>query len=601
MMPRFHAQRRVSRVLNWGITGAITGAFVFMSFQLRAQGALDNSEIARAAIIAECGFNGRTPRGNPFTADGELSAAWEKLDISRFKYTRSFANSSFKNPICEQFLLQMIRKDNNGLAKFKDRCESIRSDVNDVAANEAGANADIGNFSALDSFFDSSSSSVESASSSDPCEDADALGGNRLFACKVLAFREITSSGNAMKTAANQIKRACEKAGVDMRPRMTSDQYLSYANSGIHFMGAYCGGGGGGGVVIVQQQNKWYDTLANTVLGLAKVGLPIWAMHDANRRQQANARLALQYNRQLGFPSAVTAGANTPWNVGCGGGFGGCGYGLGWYGGGGYGYSGHGGGCPVGYCYGNGGIIVGGGYGPGWGGGAGGGVAVPVGPVGPGVVLGGPCGIPPYAAGYLGCGGGAVGGPGMVGAPVIGGTPGFYGPGGAGYPYGIGGVAGMPGPYGTIGGGNGWGGPGLGVWGPGGLYGQTPFYGSGASGFDAQQAALMAQQMQEYAQLIQRQAELAHKAQQQYREDLSALYKVYSKSTQSYLAAQQAQYSLGGLQGGMMGGVGALTGYGSVYGSGYYYGGGGGFYYPPFASGSGGRGLNIGLGINYSR
>ncbi|MEO5668389.1 MAG: hypothetical protein ABIR96_10040, partial [Bdellovibrionota bacterium] len=121
----------------------------------------------------------------------------------------------------------------------------------------------------------------------------------------------------------------------------------------------------------------------------------------------------------------------------------------------------------------------------------------------------------------------------------------------------------------------------MGQWGPGGLYGQTPFLGGGSNGYDAQQATLMAQQMQQYAQTIQRQADLAAKAQSRYKEDLDALSKTYSKSYQSYMAAQTASSGLSGL-----GGIG-----GGMYSGG---GGGGGVYYPPYASG-GGASLNFGL------
>lgn len=559
---------------------------------------LDTNEIERGAIIGECGFKGRLPSGNPFNSDGHLTSTWSNLNIAQYRYSRSFADSNFRNPVCEKFLMMMIRRDHNGLDKFRDRCALRRADILAALENREGQNSDGGNFS-FDgdfSFFDDDSSSDSGDSTA--CDDADALGGHTLFACRVLAFRDIKNSSSANKSAASEIKRECERAGVDMRPRMSAAQYQSYANSGVHYMGAYCGGGGPGGVVVLQQKNSW-------VSDLIKVGLPMMALNSANKRQAANAKLALQYNYDLGFPSAVTAGGNTPWNTG---GAGGGAY----YGGGGYGYSGHGGMCPQGYCHGNGGMVVGGGM--------------------PGMAPGmGQCGMPPYAAWNQGCAGGGgmpgMGIPGMMPGMAGGGAgmmPGPYGtagggngwnnglgrgPGGVGGSmggvpgliHGGGGAGGMPGPYGTAGGGNGWGQPnnGMGQWGPGGLYGQTPFYGGGASPMAAQQAAMMAQQMQDYAKQIQRQAELAQKAESQYMSDLNSLYKVYGKSSQSYMAAQQAQYSLGGLQQSQMGMQG-MTGYQSMY-QGSYMGTGMGTYYPPYASPAPSRGLSVGFGLNYRK
>ncbi len=582
-------------------------------------GSLDDSEVDRAAIIAQCGWTGRLPRGNPFERGGSLSLAWQDsyLDINKFQWSRSFANSDYRNSLCEMFLLQNLRRDNNGLAKFRDRCEAIRETVLEEVAGSGNDSSQVGNFSALDAFFGSSSGG-DGGGGEQSCDDVDVMSGNERFACRVLAVRETVDSPNALKGFAKSILKECEKAGADMRRRMSQSQYNSYASSGVHFMGGQCGGGGGGGVVVIQQQNKWYDTLANTTLGLTKVIAPLWVMNDANKRANQTAQMALSYNKELGFPSGSYSGSGIGGMYGSGGGYG--------YGGGGYGYTGHGGACPYGQCGGNGGIIVGGGggfYGPGMGGGFGG-----------GGVMGGTCGVPPYApwsGQFGGCGGGGMIGGGLgggfgggmgggtggsyaggnpwlnggaagryPGSVYSGGTPGFYGPGGAGGGWGgngLGsGVGGMPGPFGSLNGGNGWGGNGanMGQWGPGGLYGQTPFYGSGAGGYDAQQATLMAQQMQQYAQAIQRQADEAAKAQSRYKADLDALYKTYGKSYQSYMAAQTASSGLSGL--GSIGGMG--MGYGSSgYGAGgSYMGGNTGIYYPPYSSG----GSNLSLGVQYN-
>jgi len=559
-------------------------------------GYLDDGAIDHAAIIGQCGWTGRLPRGNPYDNSGSLSLAWQEgyLDVSVFQWRRSFAGSSFQNSMCEMFLLEQLRKDNNGLAKFRDRCEAIRADLLEELNGDESGSSNVGNFSASQAFFGSSSSSSGGFDSASSCVDADVMSGNERFACRVLALRDIESSPNTLKDYAKKIMADCKKAGADMRRRMSRAEYNSYANSGVSYMGGYCGAPGGG-VVVVQQQNKWYDTLANTALGLTKVIAPLWVMNDANKRANQTAQMALTYNKELGFPSGSYSGTGV-------GGMGGYGYG-----GGGYGYTGHGGACPYGQCGGNGGIIVGGGMGGVIGGGVGG-------------PIGGTCGVPPYAPwaqNYGGCGvggggigggiGGGVGAPGFGGNPWLnggaagrypgsvytGGSPGFYGPGGMGLG-GAGAVGGMPGPFGTLNGGNGWGGAGanMGQWGPGGLYGQTPFYGGAAGGYDAQQATLMAQQMQAYAQSIQRQADLAAKAQSRYKEDLDALYKTYGKSYQSYMAAQTASSGLSGL-----GGMTGMTGMGmGAYGASSYGVGGGGVYYPPYSSG----GSNFSLGLQYN-
>ncbi len=117
-------------------------------------GRLDDSEIDRAAIIGECGWAGRLPRGNPFERGGSLSVAWQEgyLDVSRFQWSRSYASSDYRNALCEMFLLQSLRRDANGLAKFRDRCEAVRSQILDEAEGSESGGQDVGNFSALDAF-----------------------------------------------------------------------------------------------------------------------------------------------------------------------------------------------------------------------------------------------------------------------------------------------------------------------------------------------------------------------------------------------------------------------------------------------------------------
>ncbi len=545
-----------------------------------------DSDIDNAAIIGECGWAGRLPSSAPFENNGDLRGSWSILTLSKYEWRRNYGGKPYVNALCERFLLAQIRKDNNGLSKFKDRCEEIKDDLYDAIGGDDG-NSNVGQFSSAD-FFGSSGGGDDF--SSNHCDDVDSLQMHERFGCRVLQVRDTTGSANALKTFAKQILKECEKAGADMRKRMSYSQYDSYSQGGLHYMGGACGAPGG--PIVIQQQNKWYDTLANTVLGLTKTIGPLWVMNDAHKRQASNARLAIENNTALGFPSAVTAGSQG-WGYGQGGyGYGAGGYGGGYggyYGGGGYGYTGHGGSCGVGYCPGNGGF----GGGP-WG--AGGGYGGGGGRIG---------GNPWMGAGGIGGGRGTAGMPGPYG--TAGGGNGWGGPGGAGGYGGLGsGIGGMPGPYGTAAGGNGWQSPngymgngvgynGLpygnqyGQWGPGGQYGQTPFYGSGASQMSAQQAAMMAQQMQQYAQMVQRQASTAQKAQQRYQQDLSNLNKQYGKSYQSYMAAQMAASGLNGINGGGAGG--------GYYSSGAYQTQGSGYYYPPYSSASGGS--QFSLGINY--
>ena len=628
MMPRFFALNRIAQhsLMAIGVLAATPWSFAGSDTDYGKPlpppsqgggggggGYLDDGEIDRAAIIAQCGWTGRLPRGNPFDSTGALTVSWQDsyLNVSKFRWSRSFGGSSYNNAMCEMFLLEQVRKDSNGLAKFRDRCESIREDLLSELKGDESGSSNVGNFSAAQAFFGSSGSSAGGNEGVSACDDSDVMSGNERFACRVLALQDIESSPNTLKDYAKKIMADCKKAGADMRRRMSRSEYNSYASSGVHYMGGQCGGGGSG-VVVIQQQNKWYDTLANTALGLTKVIAPLWVMNDANKRLNETSQLALKYNKELGFPSGQYAGTG----IGGAYGYGGSGYG---YGGGGYGYTGHGGACPYGYCGGNGGIQVGGGIGMHGGGYQGGGMHGG-GYQGGGMIPGGTCGVPPYApwsGQYGGCGGG---GGGMYNGGVVGnagsgnpwgagrgpggmyagGTPGFYGPGGAGYNGGMGGagVGGMPGAWGTLNGGNGWNNGGsMGQWGPGGLYGQTPFMGGGANGYDAQQATLMAQQMQQYYQTIQRQADLAAKTQSRYRDDLGALQKTYGKSYQSYMAAQNASYGLNNtMGGGYMGGYNSGYMGGGYMGGGYSGGGGGGVYYPPYSSG--GSGFNLGLSVN---
>lgn len=582
-------------------------------------GSWDDNEIDRAALVGQCRIRGRLPSSSPFNRDGSLSGAWESLEISQFEYSHSAANrKGYTNPLCEMFILQNILRGRNGKSKFKDRCEDIRDDLHDIARGE-DSGGDYGNFSALDDFFGGGGGDSDYDYVDSQCDDASYLSGRERFACRVLSLRDTMASDNAMEKFAKQILRECGKAGADMRARMGYGDYRSYAASGLHYMGGYCGQPAG--PIIIQKENKWYDTVANLGLGLAKTIGPLMVMNNAHKRQAANAELSIRMNKQLGFPSIVTAGSmgyGHGHGYGYGYGNGGYGHGGGYYGGGGYGYTGQGGMCAYGYCPGNGGV-----HGPGgiWNGRG-------------GLWGGAQCGVPPYH----GCVGGpwGVGGAGGRGGR-IGGNPWLGGAGGgglrgpAGAPWGAGGAAGgLPGPYGTANGGNGWypqGGSGYphgfpmhgglgngamghnginqygmpygsnqGAWGPGGQFGGPSYYGSGASPYDARQAAMHAQMLAQQAQAIQRKAQLAQKAEERYQQDLQNLQKMYGKSYQSYVAAQSAVGSLSAFQQTQMGGVGG----GGYYSSGAYMQGGSGYYYPPMSAPPQ-NGFSMNLGISRTR
>lgn len=571
----------------------------------------DLHDSEEAALLVACGYS-KGPSGNPFNRDGSVKANWiwgssNKAFNAEFSANKSY---SFASPLCEQYLLnRLVRMSSKGAVKK--RCENIREELflqNSELSRGTGSGGDL-SFGDLSSLIDAKNSD---SVSNDPCEDFSSDGENS-FACNHKNYKDRLDDSGAQKQAARTILSACKRYGANMTPEMSMDQYSSYANGGVDAYGGYCGSRGG--PVIIKNEHKWYDTVGNVVLGLAKVGLPTYAMMDANRRHENNARAAIDGNIALGFPNIVTAGGGVGGMYGQGGG-GGCGAGCGgtggYYGGlggqfyGGAGYSGTGGGCPYGACYGNGGMVVGNG---GYAGGAYG---------------GGQCGTPPYAPWYGGCGAGGNSGSGFYG------PGGYYGNfngmgGGAGggmggpygsYPYGTNGVygpwssGGMPGPYGTAGGGNGYGGPGNNggygnPYGNNGYQGQPGQYGA-QQPFNAQQAQMQAQMYASYAAQMARQAQSQAQAAKLYQGTLTDLQKVQDKSYEAYYAYQMAQSGMA--YPGMTGYGGASLGAGGVAGGGggSYYGGytpgalNSGSYYPPMSSGAANGGVSISGGFNYN-
>jgi hypothetical protein len=542
-----------------------------------------------AALMAVCDFQPAPKRnatkGDIFNSEGQLkSPSWNK-NWQMWEFKASFAGKGYRGAYCTQYLLQKLVVDQGNKAKGKDFCEDNKVDILRAVGGDSAVASDA-SFGSLGDLF-SRAGSAGDGDKRDPC-DPDGMPDENRFACAYLTVKEEINSGSGEKAAAKQVMSYCRKLGADMQS-ITRDQYRSLSNSGVDsFGGAYCGPYGA--VQIVERPDT-LTTIGNVTLGLAKVLGPTFAMWDISKRQQANARAAIDGNRALGFPSVVTAGQGGGFGYGIGGGacggggMGGCGGHYGGNGGAFYpgaGYSGHGGGCPIGACYGNGGVVVGGGvpFNPGMGGGA--------------------CGVPPYAPGYVGCGGGFGGG---IGVPGFGG--GMYYPGGGGGAYGggynpygsgggAGGAGGLPGPYGTGNGGNGYN-----PYGAGSPYGGPQQYGA-QNPYNSQYMEAQAQMYQAYAAQVARQAKMQAAAAKTYQNTLDDLESVQKRSYQAYTAYQMAQYGYN-----MPGQVGGFASSGQSY-SGSVPGGrwsGGGYpvqpvYYPPYQS-SGSR-FSVGVGVNYS-
>lgn len=617
-----------------------------------------DASAGEAAMAVACGYASK-PAGEPLTRDGtEVRESWkweEGKKVTKIELTASKAKKlPYKNPLCEEFILIKLEDSlgTGGKKAVQARCERIRDDLfnsNEELRKGGGdsGGAGLSLRDALDSGRRHKGDDAEDKVSACESDDSD---GVTDFACKYKEQRELLDDTAAQRQAAKEIVSLCKSRGADMT--ISWDTYASYTGSGLDaYGGGYCGNRGG--PIIVRKENKWYDTLGNVVLGMTKVLAPVASMTYISYLQQQNAGRAIDANKALGFPSGVTAGQSGMFGVGgfgggcaggcaggglygggiggvygschggsiyggsgCGGylgglggggligpggygvgGLGGCAscagigggypYGLGgpggYYGGGlgggiagGCGYTGLAGGCPYGAAYGNGGILVGG---------------TGMGPYG-GMYGGAQCGVPPYTA--SGCG---IGGAGQVGYPY--GTAGYpYGAGGygAGSPYGGGNLLN---PYGTMNGANGVGNP----WGPNGMYGQAPYWGS--NGFNANYAAQQAQMYQNWAVQMARQSTQSAQYARLYQDNMKDLQKVQDKAYQSYAAYQQA--SAGMMYGGQ--GVGGLgIGGASAYGAGAGYGvqGGsaiyqGGSYAPTYYSPYSSTGNHLSFGFNYSR
>jgi hypothetical protein len=579
-------------------------AWMVTSFAAVVQ-AQDDAELKDpniAAMLFACGYAPEpAPRG-PFIKKGsdmELHPEWRwvpeakraQVEFSR----RRHSGAAFANPLCEAFLMRQIASSGKD-AHVKDRCELIRTDLYFAASATGSSSSREGDsdsgLSALDAFFTesrSSTSSVEGVTVESICESASA---ESEMACAYLRFKENLEGQSAQRAAAKQLRTFCSRKGVNMN-ELDSSALESMAQSGI-----FPGGAGGAcgprmGGITIRQQNSWLDTTANLTLGLTKVLAPTLTMWDIARRQQSNARYAIDANRQLGFPSIVTAGQGGFGGGGsCGWGVGGCGgHYAGGYGGGAFigggAYTGLGGGCPVGACYGNGGIVVGGGN-----------------TIGGGAWGGGTCGVPPMLPGFPGCVGGIGGGGGIGGIGGIGGGPVFggIGGGGAGWPPGLGvpgfgggtyfpGAGGggggfpgggFPGPWGTGGGGNGWGGPGSQQGAPAHWGAQNPF--------NSQMVQAQAQMYSAYAAQMARQAQQSAQAARIYQSTLDDLEKVQSRSYQAWMAYQMANTGLGGFGGSGFahGGVGAYS----------QAAGGVASYYPPLMSVPTQRRNSLSIGVS---
>lgn len=575
---------------------------------------VDATDTEEAAFVAACSWRS-PPAGRPIVKrDGEyaLGLPWANVDVSRYAYKSSFEDAAYDHPACELFTLQkMVRtnaSDKQGRARAKARCEVIRNDVYRQDSEAARENESSGGdgFSALKTFYSSTNTQDEDAS--EFCESPEGTAAE--FACRYLGIREKLDSQTERKRQTRALLSQCRAFGADMTARLSREEYTAMVGAGVDAYGNACYPRGGGVIIQNPGKNGW-DAFSDAL----KILAPIGSMTYIARLQQKNARAAIDANRELGFPSAVTAGQ-------VGGGFYGGHGGMIWGGGP---WTGLGGGCPYGACAGNGGFVVGGGGGGGF---------------FPG---GGNCGLPPYAHTYVGCGAGGVGGIGGIGGgggfqaggpgglvgwgqgPALGygvgmnggwgagipggggmwGYPGAGGPGmwGGGFPGAGGGVGGMPGPWGTGDGSNGWGGPGTNQGAPG-------FWGTNPA--NTQWAEMQAKMYQAWAAQMARQAAQGAQAARLYSNTLKDMEKVQEKSYQAYMAYQMSMMGMNGgpgfgfgpgAGGGWGGGVGSGIGGGGLIGGGaggcgYWSApcGGGGAFYPPMSSGSG---WNIGGSISY--
>lgn len=607
------------------------GLWVFLGASIAfAQGSDERVTADEAAMMIACRLE-NAPSRTPFSRrEGTVTEKW-KFTSANKAYNWEFSakrhgGKPFENALCEQFVLSRLESQ-KGREAVKERCEDIKDDLfmanQEMARSGAAASTADASFGSLSDVLSSSrrSSEDDDAEDSDSGPCGDTIADEDSMACAHRLIVEELASDSRQKKAAREIAARCTRLGADMRPKLSMSQYSQMTGAGLD---AY----GGGmcypshGPIIIEQKNQWYDTLGNVTLGLAKVLAPTLTMWDIAKRQQSNARYAIDANRALGFPVITTAGSTA---MGGGLGMGGCGFGTGGCGGfyGGHGgafypgagYTGMGGGCPIGACYGNGGMVVGGTGVPWAGGGFGGGA----------------CAVPPYLPSYMGCGaagglgggfgggigggfGGGIGGGlgGGIGFPGIGGGT-FYpgggiggGWGGGGYPgggwgggfpgAGYGGAGGMPGPYGTNGGPTGWESP----YGPGTAAGAPQH--AANPGFNAQYMQMQAQMYQAYAAQVARQARQQASAAKLYQNTLDDMEEVQKRSYEAYMAYVMAQSGLSptGLPGNLAGGGpvpgpagGAVVGGG--YTPGYFSGGGGGMYYPPYSSGSNGWNVNVGV------
>jgi hypothetical protein len=596
-------------------------------------GSFDDKSASEAAFAAACGF-AQAPSGTPLTRDGEVKDAWkweEGKKATKIDFTASKARkASYKNPLCEQFVLMKIEDSlKYGKKEVVARCERIRDDL--FASNEelrkGGGAGGASGFSLRSAIGGGRSREDEDDSRESACESRDDAADD--FACDYLDHRDLLDDDGAQRSAAKEILSFCKANGADMT--ISWDTYSSYTGAGLDsYGGGYCGNRGG--PIVVRKENKWYDTLGNVVLGMTKVLAPVASMTYISHLQQENAARAIDANKALGFPSAVSAGSSGMYGVYGGGGA--C-HGGGMYGGsgcGGWGCGGgigagcagggmYGGGLPYGGgCYaggiGNCGGVVGGGVGS-----CGGGVPYPYGGGGCGGfyggglggVVGGGCaytglgGGCPYGGAYgnggivvggtgMGPYGGAYGG-GMCGVPPYSGTgcAGQY-PGGfpgVGYPYGNGTGNNLLNPYGTVNGANGIGSP----WGANGQYGAAPYWGAN-NPMNANYMAQQAQMYQQWATQMGRQAQQSAQYARLYQDNMKDLQKVQEKAYQSYAAYQQASMGIaygGGMGlggGGYGGGWGSTGGYAQYNGASYAP-----TYYPPYNSGTNNR---ISFGFSYN-
>jgi hypothetical protein len=361
-----------------------------------------------SALLAACGvMPSNKLSGAPFTG-GRVQSAWkwnsdnpfnDDLDLSPSRLNAT----PLKFPTCESIVLDALLADEKGGPRAAAaRCQAQASNLERAKLNYTNS-----------SQLGGSRSLSESYDASVICKNPSKFDAE--FACAYLDHQKDFRNYEVQLQAINEVEAICASVGVNPLKNLSRSRNLSNAFGVNTHSGQYCGGNGNI-YIVPPQKSAWTSFWENipTVLGIG-------ALTYGNYQQNQNAKLAIQYNHDLGLGNAVN-----PWtSAGAGASMGG---------------------------------LLGGGLGGGIGLGAGLNMNQ-----GYGMMGFASCGVPPYNVGYTGCSNMGIPGWGNTGS-----YPNFYGSntmfpyygsgyGNSAYPnynfprYGSG-YSGMPGPYGTLGG-----------------------------------------------------------------------------------------------------------------------------------------------------